>query len=75
MNETDKFCRLSEKPFVNSWTEWGDLEYVMVGSVENSCYPDPDPFYSYNTIQDEYWKGYIGEVISINTYTSRFEPN
>ncbi|CAF1690230.1 unnamed protein product [Adineta ricciae] len=29
-------------PLVNSWTEWGQLEHVMVGSAENMCYPDEE---------------------------------
>lgn len=34
---------------VNSWTEWGALELVCIGTVEGMCYPDETPSYPWHT--------------------------
>jgi glycine amidinotransferase len=47
-------------PIVNSWTEWGSLEYICVGSVETQHYPDDDPFCYYNTVQHKHLSNYVG---------------
>ena len=36
-------------PIVNSWTEWGALELVCVGTAEEMCYPDDTPSYPWHT--------------------------
>ncbi|CAF4905758.1 unnamed protein product, partial [Rotaria socialis] len=28
---------------VNSWTEWGSLELICVGTAHGMCYPDETP--------------------------------
>eukprot|EP01112_Ceratiomyxa_fruticulosa_P001588 TRINITY_DN11768_c0_g1_i1.p1 TRINITY_DN11768_c0_g1~~TRINITY_DN11768_c0_g1_i1.p1 ORF type:complete len:225 (-),score=17.04 TRINITY_DN11768_c0_g1_i1:426-1100(-) len=48
----------SSLPFVNSWTEWGPLELVCVGRVDNSCYPNQDPWCYYNYIHDTHLAKY-----------------
>lgn len=35
---------------VNSWTEWGSLEIVCVGTVYGMCYPDKTPSYPWHTV-------------------------
>lgn len=34
----------TNRPLVNSWTEWGDLEYIVVGNVQpDHCVPYKEP--------------------------------
>lgn len=35
-------------PIVNSWTEWGPLELICVGTAEGMCYPDETPSYPWH---------------------------
>jgi glycine amidinotransferase len=30
---------------VNSWTQWGELEEVVVGRADNGCFPPDEPNY------------------------------
>ncbi|RWS19620.1 hypothetical protein B4U80_12254, partial [Leptotrombidium deliense] len=34
-----------DKPFVNAWTEFGELEYICVGIANGVSYWDAEPFY------------------------------
>ncbi|CAF1401465.1 unnamed protein product [Rotaria sp. Silwood1] len=40
---------MSSLPLVNSWTEWGSLELVCVGTAKGMCYPDETPSYPWHT--------------------------
>jgi glycine amidinotransferase len=53
----------SSSSIVNSWTEWGSLEIVCVGTVENMCYPDETPSYPWHTVPSnlrEYMQSILG---------------
>ena len=39
---------MSSPLVVNSWTEWGSLEFVCVGTAESMCYPDETPSYPWH---------------------------
>ena len=40
---------MNSSSVVNSWTEWGKLELVCVGTAEGMCYPDETPSYPWHT--------------------------
>src|SRR5437879_5479303 len=43
---------MSDKPIVNCWTEFGDLEMVCVGSAIGATYPDREPSNEYYSVND-----------------------
>ncbi|CAF1166509.1 unnamed protein product [Didymodactylos carnosus] len=51
------------KPLVNSWTEFGQLELVCVGSAEGMCYPDDRKPYPFHEVPDENLKQYLTTFI------------
>jgi glycine amidinotransferase len=40
---------MASSTVVNSWTEWGSLELVCVGSALSMCYPDDTPSFPWHT--------------------------
>ncbi|CAF1382853.1 unnamed protein product [Adineta steineri] len=40
---------MASSSIVNSWTEWGTLELICVGTAEGMCYPDETPSYPWHT--------------------------
>ena len=40
---------MTSSSIVNSWTEWGALELVCIGTAESMCYPDDTPSYPWHT--------------------------
>lgn len=40
---------MTSKSIVNSWTEWGPLELVCVGTAQEMCYPDETPSYPWHS--------------------------
>ncbi|RWS31708.1 glycine amidinotransferase-like protein [Leptotrombidium deliense] len=48
-----------ETPLVNSWTEFGELELVCVGTAKGCSYPDKSPVYTFNLLQDTWYDRYI----------------
>ncbi len=39
---------MASSSVVNSWTEWGPLELVCVGTAQSMCYPDETPSYPWH---------------------------
>ncbi|CAF1983905.1 unnamed protein product [Rotaria magnacalcarata] len=39
---------MASSSIVNSWTEWGALELICVGTAEGMCYPDDTPSYPWH---------------------------
>ena len=35
--------RLNNKPIVNAWNEWDELEEVVVGNADNACFEPTEP--------------------------------
>ncbi|RWS30463.1 glycine amidinotransferase-like protein [Leptotrombidium deliense] len=48
-----------DKPLVNSWTEFGDLELICVGTAKGSYYPEKEPVYTFNVMRDEWYDSYV----------------
>ncbi|CAF4920702.1 unnamed protein product [Rotaria socialis] len=54
---------MASSPLVNSWTEWGQLELVCVGSAYGMCYPDESPAYDPHALPDRirrYLQTFVG---------------
>ncbi|CAF1374671.1 unnamed protein product [Adineta steineri] len=50
-------------PIVNSWTEWGQLELICVGSTQGMCYPDYDYVAPHNEVLDESLRNYVTSFV------------
>ncbi|RWS25095.1 hypothetical protein B4U80_13123, partial [Leptotrombidium deliense] len=48
-----------DKPLVNSWTDFGELELVCVGTAKGSHYPEKEPVYTFDLLQDKWYDNYI----------------
>ncbi|CAF1447946.1 unnamed protein product [Adineta ricciae] len=53
---------MSSSSIVNSWTEWGQLETICIGTAQGMCYPDETPAYSWHTPRSNI-RRYINSVI------------
>jgi glycine amidinotransferase len=53
---------MASSSIVNSWTEWGSLEIICVGTVEGMCYPDETPSYPWHSAPSNLRK-YIHSIV------------
>ena len=61
-----------ESCLINSWTEWGQLELVCVGSARGMCYPDDEYAFPWHEVTNEQMRRYVTSFVGYRP-TSRIE--
>ncbi|UJR09752.1 hypothetical protein I4U23_013979 [Adineta vaga] len=54
---------MKSSSLVNSWTEWGQLEIVCVGTARAMCYPDESPSYPWHVPRSNSLQRYISSMV------------